>query len=73
MWAGGTRCDRGGVAGGETMKIDPRRVNEVRFEIVVDGKRRAAVFLRRSKIDEIMGAKDPIGEFLHALATEGTN
>lgn len=44
------------------------RVTEVRIELVVDGKRRAAVFLRRAKIDEILTAEEPLGQFLQALA-----
>lgn len=45
-----------------------KEISEVRFELVVDGKRRAAVFLRREKIEEIMTAKEPLGQFFRALA-----
>lgn len=45
-------------------------VTEIRIELVVDGKRKVAVFVRQEKTRSLMLAQDPIGDLLQSIATE---
>ena len=47
------------------------KVEEITIQVVVDGRRRRATFLRREKIASLLSDTSPLGEFLRALcATE---
>lgn len=41
-------------------------VTEISFIVVVNGRRTAISYLRKEKIEELLSAKDPLGEFLQA-------
>lgn len=42
-------------------------VTLIRIELVVDGKRREMLFVRPSKIADLLGAEDSVGSFLRAF------
>ena len=44
------------------------KVTEVRIELVVDGSRKVAIFVRPEKVEDLMRAPDPVGRFLQELA-----
>lgn len=66
--------ERGGPSGkiaAATMdQLRAGSVSEIRVELVIDGKRRTAIFTRREKINELMLASDPVRDFLQSIAAE---
>lgn len=44
-----------------------RNVSEIRIEVVVDGVRASATYVRKEKIDLLLGALEPLGDHLRAM------
>lgn len=42
-------------------------VTQIKFEMVVDGKRREAIFVRQEKIQDLLDDPESLGAFLHDL------
>lgn len=43
-------------------------ITRITFEIVVDGRKCVATFIRSEKIEELLATPETLGEFLRALA-----